>query len=262
MARPDNWGWKARIGMFIVASEAVPEAEWWAMMPEGVSVHAARVAASTPWARWSDDRCDVALEDDLARGAQHFAAMRLAAVVIGHSSSSIVGGKGWDDRVIARLSEAIGQDTRVTTNGLDCRAALTHLTVKRPFLVFPAWYNGATVEQGVRYFDAHGFSPSRHLHFDPGPYWRSLPPERHYPEGLGFAQDVEELYRQIRSHCPSDADGVLIVGTGGRCVAIIEDLERDLARPVITANQASLWNCLRLSGVAAKVSGYGRLLAD
>ena len=35
-------GWKARIGMFIVSSEPVPEAEWWAMMPSGVSVHAAR----------------------------------------------------------------------------------------------------------------------------------------------------------------------------------------------------------------------------
>ena len=33
MATADNWGWKARIGMFIVSSEAVPEAEWWAMMP-------------------------------------------------------------------------------------------------------------------------------------------------------------------------------------------------------------------------------------
>ena len=50
----DNWGWRARIGMFIVASEAVPEAEWWAMTPAGVSVHAARVEARAPWATWRD----------------------------------------------------------------------------------------------------------------------------------------------------------------------------------------------------------------
>ena len=31
----DNWGWRARIGMFIVGSEAVPEAEWAAMVPGG-----------------------------------------------------------------------------------------------------------------------------------------------------------------------------------------------------------------------------------
>ena len=45
MTQKDNWGWQARIGMFIVSSEAVPEAEWWAMLPPNVSVHAARVTA-------------------------------------------------------------------------------------------------------------------------------------------------------------------------------------------------------------------------
>ena len=33
MTQRDNWGWQARIGMFIVGSEVVPEAEWWAMVP-------------------------------------------------------------------------------------------------------------------------------------------------------------------------------------------------------------------------------------
>ena len=35
MKTKDNWGWKARIGMFIVSSEPVPEAEWWAMLSIG-----------------------------------------------------------------------------------------------------------------------------------------------------------------------------------------------------------------------------------
>ena len=56
MTSNDNWGWRARIGLFIVGNEAVPEAEWWAMAPPGVSVHAARVTARAPWARWRDDR--------------------------------------------------------------------------------------------------------------------------------------------------------------------------------------------------------------
>ena len=56
------------------------------------------------------------------------------------------------------------------------------------------------------------------------------------------------------------ADGVLIAGTGFRCVGIIDTLEKDLHKPVVTANQASLWQCLRKSGVTAAVSGYGRLL--
>ena len=61
----DNWGWQARIGMFIVGNEAVPEAEMWAMAPPHVSIHAARVTASSPWAPWDTGRTTVSLADDL-----------------------------------------------------------------------------------------------------------------------------------------------------------------------------------------------------
>src|SRR5579871_5318491 len=94
----DNWGWRARIGMFIVGNEAVPEAEWWAMAPEGVSVHAARVTAKSPWP----------LDGDLKRGAGQFATMKLTAVVLGHTTSSIIGGKGWDEKMSADLTAIIG----------------------------------------------------------------------------------------------------------------------------------------------------------
>ena len=53
---------------------------------------------------------------------------------------------------------------------------------------------------------------------------------------------------------------MLIGGTGFRCVGIIETLERDLGKPVITANQASLWHCLRMTGIRTPVEGYGALL--
>lgn len=259
MAARDNWGWQARIGMFIVASEAVPEAEWWAMAPEHVSVHAARITSPTPWARWNEDRSGVTLEGDLQRGAEQFAKMQLNAVVIGHSSSSIIGGQGWDNAVAAELKKVVAPTTIATTNGLDCQAAMQACSVRKPFVVFPAWFNAGTVANGVEYFTASGFEPAGHMSFDPGRNWRDVPTERMYPEGLGFDQDVEALYRQIRSLCPADADGVLIAGTGLRCVGIIDALERDLGRPIITANQASLWHTLRLSGVRAEVSGYGRL---
>ncbi|MCP5153525.1 MAG: hypothetical protein H6983_05135 [Ectothiorhodospiraceae bacterium] len=259
MTHGDNWGWKARIGMFIVASEAVPEAEWWAMAPPHVSIHAARVSASTPWAGWTGDRTEVELADDLERGARQFAQMRLAAVVIGHSSSSIVGGAGWDDAVVRRLAGMLPPEIAVTTNGLDCQAALRASDVSHPFLVFPAWFGDAVLPKGHAYFAERGFEPAGSMRFDPGRNWRDLPPARLYPEGMGFEQDVESLYRQIRAQCPRDADGVLIAGTGFRCVGIVQALEDDLGRPVISANQASLWHCLRLAGVRTAVAGYGSL---
>ena len=110
------------------------------------------------------------------------------------------------------------------------------------------------------YFSEDGRSPAGFIRHDPGPGWRDLPPVELYPRGLGFQQQVEPLYAEICTACPREADGVLIAGIGFRCVGILEALEHDLARPVIAANQASLWRALRLAGVAAPVEGYGRLL--
>ncbi len=260
MTARDNWGWRARIGMFIVGGEVVPEAEWWAMAPAGVSIHAARVTARAPWARWREDRSGVEPEDDLLRGARQFAAMRLAAVTVGHSSSSILGGKEWDAATVASLSPVIGAGTVVTTNGLDTQAALKACDVKRPFLVLPPWFNDDTVAAGLRYYADHGLATSGHLRYDPGRKWRDLPPAELVGQGMGLEQEVEPLFAQIRAACPAEADGVLIAGTGFRCVAILDALEQDLKRPVISANQASLWHCLRLAGVRTTVDGYGSLL--
>ncbi len=260
MAQRDNWGWQARIGMFIVGNEAVPEAEWWAMAPANVSIHAARVTARAPWARWNENRSGVTPEEDLVRGCRQFAAMRLSAVTVGHSSSSILGGKGWDEAVANHLSGLLGPGTQVTTNGLDCLAALRASGVRRPFLVLPPWFNDAMAAAGAGYFAEHGVAPAAHQRYDPGRKWRDLPPGELYANGMGFEQEIEPLYAQIRAACPADADGVLIAGTGFRCVGVLDALEQDLRRPVVSANQASLWNCLRLSGVRTPVSGYGNLL--
>ncbi len=265
MTKNDNWGATARIGMFIVGNEAVPEAEWWAMVPPHVSVHAARVTARAPWAQWRDSLTSVALEDDLTRGIRQFAAMRLSAIVVGHTSSSILGGKGWDEAVVAALEAEIGDGAHatgafVTTNGLDTIAALRASDVARPFLVLPPWFNDDLVAAGLRYYADQGLAPAAHLRYVPAAPWRDVPPGDLYPRGMGFEQEIASLRAQIVASCPADADGVLIGGTGFRCVGIIEALERELKRPVISANQASLWHCLRRAGVGAKIDGYGELL--
>jgi maleate isomerase len=229
------------------------------MCPPNVSVHAARVTARAPWAPWRQDRIGVVLADDLLRGSHQFGAMRLAAITIGHTSSSVLGGKGWDEAVVAALADAIGTGATITTNGLDTLAALRAAGVRRPFLVLPPWFGEETVAAGARYYTDHGFAPAAHLRYDAGPKWRDVPPGEMYPRGLGFEQEIEPLHAQIKAGCPADADGILIAGTGFRCVAILEALERELNRPVLSANQASLWHCLRIAGVKAKVQGYGSL---
>lgn len=256
----DNWGEVARIGIFIVGAEAVPEAEWWAMAPPGVSIHAARVSAPAPWAQRTTGDTDIMLAPDLARGVEQLAALAPSAVVLAHSSSSIAGGAGWDDDVVEKLSNCMPSTTKVTTNGVDCVLALTASSVTAPFLVFPAWFGNETIASGLDYFAQRGLRAAAHVRQDPGPVWQDIQPEGLYGAMMHVEQQADLLRDQIVAACPADADGVMIVGTGVRCVGIIADLEAKLNRPVITANQASLWRCLRLAGADSTVAGYGALL--
>jgi maleate isomerase len=43
MWQPDGWGWRARIGLLTPHADIGPEAEFQAMAPRRVSIHAARV---------------------------------------------------------------------------------------------------------------------------------------------------------------------------------------------------------------------------
>lgn len=137
---------------------------------------------------------------------------------------------------------------------------MRHLGVQRPFLVFPPWFTEAPIAAGITYFQTLGFDVAGHHRNQPDERWQGIAPQNLYAHRMHLAQDVGALHEQIVESCPTDADGILIVGTGLRCVAIIEQLEAALDRPVVTANQASLWRCMTLSEVQASIHGYGRLL--
>ena len=84
---------------------------------------------------------------------------------------------------------------------------------------------------------------------------------------LGFENDhdigrtsPERVYAQVRELDRPEADAVFISCTNLRTVAVLQELEEDLAKPVVSANQASFWQGLRLAGVSEPVVGFGRLL--
>jgi maleate cis-trans isomerase len=66
-----------------------------------------------------------------------------------------------------------------------------------------------------------------------------------------------ELYRMA----PASVT-ILISGTGLPTAGIVERLERDLRKPVVTSQAATLWYALRTTGITDRVTGYGRLLSD
>ena len=70
------------------------------------------------------------------------------------------------------------------------------------------------------------------------------------------------LFEWARTNVPSSADVVFVGGNGFRAVGMIEALEEDLKRPVLTANQVLFWYALRRTGSGARVAGYGRVFEE
>lgn len=57
----------------------------------------------------------------------------------------------------------------------------------------------------------------------------------------------------------SESQAIFISCVNLYTVELIEKLEEDLRKPVITSSQATMWRLLRLANINAEIKGYGRL---
>jgi maleate cis-trans isomerase len=77
-----------------------------------------------------------------------------------------------------------------------------------------------------------------------------------------YDETPERAYRLGRTIDKPTAQAVFLSGTGMPTVSILEMLEQDLGKPVISAASAVMWHALRLAGVRHHVQGYGQLFAS
>lgn len=59
-----------------------------------------------------------------------------------------------------------------------------------------------------------------------------------------------------------DADAVFISCGALRTLDVVDQIERRIGKPVITSNQAMLWDTLRLAGIEDRIDNAGALLRD
>jgi maleate isomerase len=178
----------------------------------------------------------------LAAPARSLAAVKPAVVVLAHTGASYVNGFAGEPALtdrLAGLSRAAG-----LTAAHAIATALRHLGIKRLALGTP--YPEAIGALGRAYWTAAGFEIVAH---------RRL-------EGIAniYTVSAEDAYRLARQADVHGAEAVLLSGTGVPTAEVIEPLEQDLGKPVITSVQASLWQALRLAGVRHPIHGFGRLL--
>lgn len=169
----------------------------------------------------------------------------MQTIGFGFTSSAYVLGAGREKDMIERLRCRAG-GLPVVTPTAAAVAALRGLDVERVALVDPPWFDAELNGLGHDYFRAAGFDvvfaapaqlPSDQQKITPG-----------------------ELFQWVRGNVPGTAEAVMIGGNGFRAVGVIEALEEDLGRPVLTANQVLLWAALVAAGAnPAMVEGYGRV---
>jgi maleate isomerase len=174
-------------------ADVCPEAEFSAMAPEGISIHATRVPfggykpGGTMDRTIADDPvrafADPPLVDD---AAEMLASAPLHAIVYGFTSSSYVRGAAED----AKLKERLEGRTRGIPVVIPCAAAvraLIALSATRLALVSPPWFSAEMDQQGARYFQSQGIEV---VHTGPA----GLPSDQQ-------AIQPGELYEWIRT-CP------------------------------------------------------------
>ena len=166
---------------------------------------------------------------------------------IGFASTSSGYAIGFDAEValLSRLSRRVGIPVLATC--ASAVLALRVLDVEHIALVDPPWFDAELNELGAAYFRSQGFdvvsSASADLSQDP----RQI--------------DAPSVFEWTARNVSEDAEAVFIGGNGFRAAEAIEPLEAALGRPVLTSNQALLWNLLVSAGARLTIGGYGQLFA-
>ncbi len=234
-----------RLGVLVPAGNPTIEPELYRMAPAGLTIHFARLdtLAGEPGAVDGMERRTLGYLDSLPAATRSLAAVKPDAVVLAHTAVSYLTTFALEPALLDRLRGLSGP--RAFTAATAIHAALRHLGARRLALATPY---PETISTAARaYWQAAGFEVIAH---------RRIDTPNIYDETEATA------YALGRSADTQDADVLLISGTGLPTAGVVERLEHDLAKPVVTSQTATLWYSLQLLGIDPPIRGYGRLLAE
>jgi len=247
-------GWRGRLGLIVPHNNTTTEPEFYEYVPSGMSVHTCRikgrgkdrgeiVSDMVRQAYESANRFVIDTKEGLVDEEIH----TVGAIGFACFRTSYYRGLGWDEEVRRGIEKASGIPT--TTAASSIIKSLREMEMRKIGLVSP--YPEESNVRLVQFLNANDFEVGKLVPvFDVprDPYHNNLiPPWR--------------TYELARKAAVDDVDGILLCVTNFRTFEIIDKLERDVMKPVISANQVLLWDMLNIVGINETMPKLGSLFS-
>jgi len=236
-----------RIAILVPAQNAIIESEVYRMAPEGITIHFERLIPKSGLPDRSVPSIVnflTELGEDSSRAASVVAMVNPKVIAFGCTSGSFFKGIEHDKEVIKTIEAASGIPAITTSTAVI--QALEEVKLRRVCLIspYPDFFN----EKAKEFLEANGFSVlvMKSLVSKPGET-AVLPPEAAY--------DLAE------SAYTTECDGVFCSCTEFRTIEILDKFEKKFDKPMVSANQATLWLALRKAGFSKPIAGFGQLLS-
>ena len=230
------YGWRGRVGLIVPSSNTTCEMEFHRMAPPGVSVHTARVFNPEVTREEEKEKAILQMSSELLRAAKEVASAQAGVIMYACTTASFIKGPGYDQELGEKIKKETGIPGISTSSAVV--GALKAMGMERIALATP--YAPSIGEKEVQFFEKAipGLKIVSQKHLG---HVANLTKGRLMPE---------VAYQTAREIDVPQADGIFISCTNFRSIEIIEALEMDCRKPVISSVQSSFWAALKSMGVA------------
>ena len=236
---------RARIGVLVPFTNTNLEPDLWLMAPPGVSFYVARLGGYDADEIPDDARMQGLGGSDLTEPLELLGGVFPDVILYGCTSATLTHGTAFD-RDLAETIRARTQAASVTAAGV-LSHALTTLGVSR--IGFASPYVAAINDKAVGFLADEGFETVQRSEMAEtldNTGQGALTPDRVQALGLGADH--------------AGAEAIVLSCTDMRSVETAAALEQATGKPVITSNQAMLYQALQLAQIPDPLSGFGQLL--
>jgi len=250
-AKPQEpWiGARGRIGVIIPSTNIGVEYDCQRIIPAGVTWHFARFWVEQP--DLSSDNMFLAFIDAIRNtipdAMRDIMTCEPSYIMMGMSAETFWGGLEGNVEFEARLRDFIGPTMGLTSGAAALKSALDAFGAKTVSALTP--YQPVGDQQVHRFLQESGYTVRKviGLKCDTATSIAHTPPR----------EVIDIVLNELDGE---DVDAIVQAGTNLSTIDIFPALEKQLGKPVIPINVATIWHALRAHGIADKFYGLGKLL--